>query len=348
MVIDMPDLPKPISCLVSLAEAECGAAVVHDTAFRVLWTNPVHRSLFPADWGSPLTYDDWFMAAVAAGRAAPDALARPADFLASARIWQLTSSNANFARRYDGQPHACAHLRAGDAMVAVRIPFRLSSVYRYMVGEDDSVVGVTSLIAARRTAAQLETLIDATGIAMAVVDADGRVLWRTERMEAVLESSGGLTLDDAGRLEAIEPEDQARLRYRIRSAAGTIPVDDPTPILLRRRRGLPLVASAVPSAATKGLTALLISGHGAAEREMEVMRRALGITRAQAEIGFGLKEGLSIQNIAEYKQLQANSIQIQLKKMFGRLAGSGIAINTQQRFIALAARVTAMAGFARQ
>lgn len=155
-----------------------------------------------------------------------------------------------------------------------------------------------------------------------VLDRSGRIGFTTEAAAAMLRLGDGLTVRGArlvGRLGGPRLEDavQATLAEPPDAPSGPLRT-----VVLRRREGLPLIATMTPlvTAATGPLGALvLLQDPEATPRPAAAMlRQAFGLTAAETAVAQALVQGTAPRQIAEQRQVSLNTVRTLVARVLGK------------------------------
>lgn len=155
-----------------------------------------------------------------------------------------------------------------------------------------------------------------------VLDRSGHISFTTEAAAALLRLGDGLTVRGA---RLIGRRGGPRLEDAVQATLADAPDASPGPlrtVVLRRRDQLPLIATMSPLATIAtgpvGVLVLLHDPEATLRPAAEMLRRAFGLTAAEAAVGQALLQGLTLRQIAEHRQVSLNTIRTLLVRVLGK------------------------------
>lgn len=188
-------------------------------------------------------------------------------------------------------------------------------------------------------------LLDCIGCAAILIDQQGEVVGRNMRADALLGSD--LKLHN-GRLAACEGESDTILKDLLRTALSSIapnPAILLPPVMIRRRRGRPVVVQALPASGLVGAngepaSALLLLTCLDSRPELPETRLMLifKLTPAEAKLAARLAEGDSLEEAIDSLHVSLGTARNQLKSIFMKTE-----TNRQAELVALLWRVSDLA-----
>jgi DNA-binding CsgD family transcriptional regulator/quercetin dioxygenase-like cupin family protein len=162
----------------------------------------------------------------------------------------------------------------------------------------------------------------ATSPGIVVLDRSGRVGFTTESAAALLRAGDGLTVRGArlvgrGGGPGLEDAVQATLAEAPHAPSGPLRT-----VVLRRRDRLPLIASVTPLAAPAtgalGALVLLHDPEAAPRPATAVLRRAFGLTAAEAAVAQALLGGAAPRVIAEEREVSLNTVRTLIARVLAK------------------------------
>ena len=196
------------------------------------------------------------------------------------------------------------------------------------------------LRSARRAEALADGALDALGVALVVVCADGRVLHTNEMAEGVFRRLDGLIVQN-GRLTTTEYEAEKKLSSAI--AQATLKRNPAaTAVTIPRACGEPaFLLTVTPLVGRMGKTAAMILFRDASKPDHSLsarLRMLFDLSNAEACVAADLANGLSPSEIAYNRGVRMNTLRTQMKSIHAKTE-----CRRQSEFVALVRRVVPLA-----
>lgn len=173
-------------------------------------------------------------------------------------------------------------------------------------------------------AGTLQAALDSSTTAILILNAAGRVVHYNQNAERVLRLQDGISMKE-GKLRAWDSGAQAELQSLVTSAAivSGASVSQPGGVIAlpRRSGGRSFNAVVLPLRMPGSLDAahvliLITDPQAAVSLPESFMKTLYGLTQSEAEIANGLLSGLSVEEVAELRQVTTGTLRMQLKTIF--------------------------------
>ncbi|WP_240790182.1 cupin domain-containing protein [Roseomonas sp. HF4] len=188
-----------------------------------------------------------------------------------------------------------------------------------------------------------------TSPGIVVLDRAGRIGFVTDVAEAMLRLGDGVSVQ-SGRLAG--RWGGPRLDEAVGAALAATPTDRLAPlraVALRRRDGLPLIATISPLATTAtgpvGALVLLHDPETAPRPGTDLLRQAFGLTVAEAAVAVGLLQGATLREIAEQRGVSVNTVRTLMSRLMDK-TGTHRQADLIRLLMPLALTEAVQAGFA--
>lgn len=162
--------------------------------------------------------------------------------------------------------------------------------------------------------------LDQLGGPVMRVDTEGRILWRSEDVDATLADDNDLVVRN-GRLRIRNHEADRKLYAAIQWAAR---LDD---FLMARRGAMPIILEAGEGLPTRlwwviaesGMILFSFGNRHLAEERLAMAAAAFGLSPSQRRLAGRIVEGRSLVEIADDNGVSVNTVRTQLKRMFDKV-----------------------------
>lgn len=337
------EMPSPAIDLVRATDKAGGTVVVFDAQDHILWANDGQRALMPSgNYGREETYESLFWKLLKSGHVGNKAaFVDPQSWLKNAIAARHYSSNLNFVNLYPWGRMIVSLLRLEDGRsIQSRIDYKASGIARFFP-DFDGGVGVLWALKMQERMRSLQTALDSLSVAVGLVDGCGRLMHRNASLGDLLAARDGLEVNEAGMVTATDQCDGIVLVQAFDNVARGAIAQQFVP--LRRRRGVPLIM-AVSRGDTDGTAVITLSCFGEDQAELaSIVRQALNITPAEAEVISGIGTGMSVSDIAAVRGVTEDTAYKQIKSARAAMKRSQFAANDLAGVASLVTKIAAIA-----
>ena len=344
----LPPMPPYAVELVEATENAGGAVLVFDGSDRIVAANEAQRRVMPCcAYGDDDTYSSLFWAALQAGmtgnKAAKEA---PEEWLAASIGARRSSPNLDFVNVYPWGRMLVSHLRLDDGTsIQARLDMRKSGVDRYC-GERSAGLGVLWATRVQREILGLQAALDNLSLGVALVEDGGtdsgvQLIHSNASFSDLLSGRDGLTVDEGGRLRAVDEYDDLSLSQALDDAVGGLTRTGYVPV--RRRPGKQPLVLAISAGVAPGTALVTVTRFGEDEPEIAgTLMRAFGLPAVQAEVLAALGAGLTVEEIARRRGVAKGTTYLQVNHIKKTLKEFGFAVTDMAGLTALVAKIAAI------
>lgn len=342
-IASLSDLPKPITDLMDAANEIGGALLVFDHDDQILFANDAQRQMMPVcSYNSYETYSSFFWGAFNLGLTGNASVKNdPQGWLKTAIAARKSNPVLHFGNSYPWGKASCSNFCI-DSGVSIQIRINLTeSCISDFTDMQGMGLGAMWAIRAQNEIRALKGALDSLGLAVGVINRNGKLLYRNASLIDLLESEDGLLVSEDGFLVILDPCDDMVVSQAIEHITGGLINRAYAPI--RREAGSPLIMS-ISSGTTPGTAVLTISRFGEDMPEIAgALKEVFGISPAEADVMAALGSGASVPDLAAKRGTSEGTIYNQVSKVKTALRRSEFAAPTLAGAAGLVQRIAAIA-----
>ncbi|CAO3418165.1 helix-turn-helix transcriptional regulator [Azospirillum doebereinerae] len=313
----MMDIPTGLTALIDVAAEMRGAILIYRDDMVVFANQEAKRIYACQDWANPVSFDQCFRKAIELGRIDDRTiLDDPAGHLAYAKMARARERGFRFRRLYDGQVYDRHHtglssewnaqiwVKARPANAGPGIP-------------DPAAPGLLEQLEQNRALARMTSLLEQMGVAMAVVDADGRMIDGSPLMADRLDEGAPLGRDGLGFLSCQDRACTIRLRRAIGAVALGWEAAALVPVLVD---GTPHPIAVMSAPQADGTAIVVINETARAESLGGILMTAYGLTNREADVVVRLGGGETADEIATALDRKLDTVRRQIATAKAKIA----------------------------
>ncbi|MCG5239189.1 hypothetical protein MCW82_05285 [Azospirillum doebereinerae] len=313
----MMDIPTDLTALIGIAAEMHGAILIYRDDVVVFANQEARRIYACQDWANPVSFDQCFRKAIELGRIDDRTiLADPAGHLAYAKMARARERNFRFRRLYDGDIYDRHHTGLSSEWNA-QIWVKAQPVNADTGIPDPAVPTLLEQLEQTRALARMTALLEQMGIAMAVVDADGRMVDCSPLMADRLDDGVPLGRDGIGFLCCQDDACSVRLHRAIGAVARGRETAALVPVLVDGAAH-PVAVMSAPQA--DGTAIVVINETAQAESLSGILMTAYGLTNREADVVVRLGGGETADEIATALDRKLDTVRRQIATAKAKIA----------------------------
>lgn len=313
----MIDIPTGLTALIDVAAEMRGAILIYRDDVVVFANQEAKRIYACQDWTNPVSFDQCFNKAIELGRIDDRTiLDDPAGHLAYAKMTRARGIDFRFRRLYDGEAYDRHHTGL-DSEWNAQIWVKARPVNADIDIPGSSAPGLLEQLEQNRAMARMTALLEQMGVAMAVVDADGRTLDCSPLMANRFDDGAPLSRDGLGFLRCQDDACTVRLRRAIGAVARGRETAALVPVLADGTLH-PIAVMSAPQA--DGTAIVVINETAQAESLGGILMAAYGLTNREADVVVRLGGGETADEIATALDRKLDTVRRQIATAKAKIA----------------------------